>query len=169
MLLNPVDGPVEEEYSQTHKSTPTKLGVLEVPTPRRQHVDDHSANPKRKADAAPDHDDLNSDAIVEDATLTDDEILSGSLMQLHGARLIQVAKTRRSKEIMNIVNSYYVEPVLTATSIDTQLYRAVSHVAQEQGRLRDDVKRELDAARATNGVFLRRLAERSEEVSLSCG
>ena len=167
MLLNPVDDPVEEEYTQTPKSTPTVLGVLEVPTPRRQHVDDHSANPKRNADAAPDHDDRHSDSIVGDVTLTDDEILRGSLAQLHGARLIQVAKTRRNKEIMNIVNSYYAEPVLNTQSIHSRLYRAVAHVAQQQGRWRDDVKRELDAARATNRVFIRQLAEGSERVSLS--
>ncbi|KAK3681897.1 hypothetical protein LTR37_020790 [Vermiconidia calcicola] len=169
MLLNPVDDPVEEEYTQTPKSTPTVLGVLEVPTPRRQHVDDHSANPKRNADAAPDHDDRHSDSIVGDVTLTDDEILRGSLAQLHGARLIQVAKTRRNKEIMNIVNSYYAEPVLNTQSIHSRLYRAVAHVAQQQGRWRDDVKRELDAARATNGVFIRQLAEGSERsLSIEC-
>ncbi|KAK4546379.1 hypothetical protein LTR36_002056 [Oleoguttula mirabilis] len=88
--------------------------------------------------------------------LTDADIFTGDLDALRGDRLLQVAATHTNAEIIDKLEAGHGESAITAEQLRARIHRGITNIAKRDGRPREDVKAEFDAARLVGGVKQRR-------------
>lgn len=84
--------------------------------------------------------------------LPDDEILDDR-SALKGLPLLQLASTRTNVEIADRVNELHGRHVLSADAVERRIVHALTQVAKEYGKTRDDLKHQLQAIRRRNGAY----------------
>ena len=93
-------------------------------------------------------------ALIQDAA-SDEQILSSTKL-LEGVNLIRLAGKMSGKEIVKAVNDRHKLAVLTDKGLSTRMTKALTKVAEQQGRSRAAVKAELEVIRNDNGMIDRR-------------
>ncbi|KAK5122145.1 hypothetical protein LTR85_004391 [Meristemomyces frigidus] len=101
--------------------------------------------------------------------LTDQDILAGGVDALRNDNLLQIVATHSNNGILEKLNGGQGQPVITGQQLRTRLTHAITNIAKRDGRPREDVKAEVDAARLASGVKKRRYAASTTALAVAIG
>lgn len=97
---------------------------------------------------------LESAYVQYSATATDEDILAGDPNQLQQENLLRLAKRRRMGEVTKAVLAHHPNSGISQPLLSNRLARAITKIAQDSGKARDEVVRDLRAEQKRNGVSL---------------